>query len=73
MEAVVAKRNKEELAREESNKDDRGCLVDPVCQMHINHPEAAATANHEGIAYFFCSDNCQQQFVADPEKYLVTK
>jgi len=34
-------------------------------------PEAAAeTWSHEGTTYYFCSSACQQQFTADPARYV---
>ena len=52
-----------------NNKDDRGNLVDPVCGMRINHPEIAPTFVYEGETFYFCSDTCKQQFVAQPDRF----
>ena len=42
---------------------------DPVCGMEIEESEAAATAEHEGSTYYFCSQSCRDQFVSDPGQY----
>jgi membrane fusion protein, copper/silver efflux system len=44
-------------------------VLDPVCGMHVDPREAGnagRTAAHGERAFFFCSDNCKQQFAADP-------
>jgi multidrug efflux pump subunit AcrA (membrane-fusion protein)/YHS domain-containing protein len=44
-------------------------VLDPVCGMHVDPSEAGKagrTAAHGAHVFFFCSDNCKQQFVADP-------
>jgi YHS domain-containing protein len=47
-------------------------IKDPVCGMEIE-TAAAVTTTHEGKTYYFCSDNCRQQFKADPAKYTAAK
>jgi YHS domain-containing protein len=42
---------------------------DPRCTATVN-PETAPRADHEGQAYYFCSERDRQLFVADPVKYL---
>ena len=44
-------------------------LTDPVCGMRIEDDDAAATAEHEGTRYYFCSQTCHDTFVADPAAY----
>jgi membrane fusion protein, copper/silver efflux system len=47
-------------------------VLDPVCGMHVDPREAGKagrTAAHGEHAFFFCSDNCKQQFVAEPSHY----
>lgn len=46
-------------------------VVDPVCGMHIDSEEAAATADYEGKTYYFCSEPCHDAFVANPSEYAV--
>ena len=45
-------------------------VTDPVCGMRIDSDDAAATADHEGTTYYFCSEACQDTFVADPASYV---
>jgi Cu+-exporting ATPase len=45
--------------------------IDPVCGMTVDPATAKYSANHQGIAYHFCSQGCQQKFLAEPGKYLV--
>ncbi|HEY3437288.1 MAG TPA: YHS domain-containing protein [Actinotalea sp.] len=44
--------------------------IDPVCGMTVDLASAAATAEHEGVTYYFCSKGCQKAFVAEPGRYL---
>jgi Cu+-exporting ATPase len=44
-------------------------VTDPVCGMRIDTDDAAATAEHEGKTYYFCSQMCRDAFVADPASY----
>ena len=47
-------------------------VVDPVCGMHVDPREAGEagrTAAHGGRRFYFCSDGCKQQFVADPSRH----
>jgi Cu+-exporting ATPase len=44
-------------------------VVDPVCGMHIDSEEAAATEEYEGKTYYFCSKTCHDAFVANPSEY----
>ena len=46
---------------------------DPVCGMNVAEDRAAATVDHEGTRYYFCSASCAQKFKADPGKYLDEK
>jgi len=43
---------------------------DPVCGMTVRPETAAASADHHGTTYYFCSRGCREKFVADPERYL---
>lgn len=45
---------------------------DPVCAMVISASRARATAEHGGTTYSFCSVNCRDCFVRDPDHYLRT-
>jgi Cu+-exporting ATPase len=46
-------------------------LVDPVCGMTVNPPDAS-TSSHEykGKTYYFCSPHCLAKFSADPKQFL---
>jgi YHS domain-containing protein len=45
-------------------------VEDPVCGMRIDPEDAAATAEHGGTTYYFCSQTCYEAFVADPTAYV---
>lgn len=42
---------------------------DPVCGMNVDPQSAAATAEHGGTSYYFCSEHCRKQFEANPAQY----
>ncbi|SDB94802.1 Cu+-exporting ATPase [Raineyella antarctica] len=44
-------------------------VVDPVCGMSIDPATAAATREHEGTTFYFCSTGCAQTFDSDPHRY----
>jgi membrane fusion protein, copper/silver efflux system len=47
-------------------------VLDPVCGMHVDPREAGhagRTAAHGEHVFFFCSDHCKRQFVADPSSH----
>ena len=43
---------------------------DPVCGMEVDAAEAPAQAKFEGETYFFCSDDCYQEFMDSPEDFV---
>ncbi|MDF7664227.1 heavy metal translocating P-type ATPase [Bifidobacterium sp. ESL0763] len=45
-------------------------VKDPVCGMMIDPKTAAASLEHDGQTYYFCSQGCADNFAADPAKYL---
>jgi YHS domain-containing protein len=48
-------------------------VIDPVCGMKINPDtarEAGLTAEAEGTTFYFCSEECHEQFKQDPLRYL---
>jgi YHS domain-containing protein len=45
-------------------------VVDPVCGMKIKPSEAAATIEHDGTTYYFCSQDCADSFRESPEDYV---
>lgn len=50
-----------------------GSAVDPVCRMQVEVDEAAATVEHAGKRYYFCSSHCANAFSAEPELYRDAK
>lgn len=42
---------------------------DPVCGMTLEEKESAASIQHEGKTYYFCSDQCRETFQKSPENY----
>jgi Cu+-exporting ATPase len=44
-------------------------VTDPVCGMSIEPTTAAA---HDGHTYHFCSENCHDTFIADPNHYVAS-
>ncbi|MBN9103701.1 MAG: heavy metal translocating P-type ATPase [Propionibacteriaceae bacterium] len=44
--------------------------VDPVCGMTVDPAKAAATVNHDGTDYHFCSAHCAKSFQADPAQFV---
>ena len=47
-------------------------MTDPVCHMTVDPASAAATAEHEGTTYYFCSEHCAATFKADPARYVTS-
>lgn len=43
---------------------------DPVCEMEIRPEDAVAAARFEGHRVYFCSDNCQAEFLDRPHLYV---
>ena len=43
---------------------------DPVCGMEVDPNDAAATVEHEGQTYYFCSQDCADSFTDDPDSYV---
>jgi P-type Cu+ transporter len=50
--------------------DSEQLVTDPVCQMRIKPSDAVATIEHEGKAYYFCSQDCAESFRESPEDYV---
>jgi len=44
-------------------------VKDPVCGMEIRPEDVAATEDHEGRTFHFCSEACHETFVNDPHRY----
>lgn len=43
--------------------------IDPICGMSVDPAKAAATREHEGVTFYFCSKRCAETFDSDPHKY----
>lgn len=43
---------------------------DPVCGMDVSPETAAASAEFEGVTYYFCAQGCKDAFLAEPHHYL---
>jgi Cu+-exporting ATPase len=57
--------------REPTSKEDAMATVkDPVCGMEIDPATAAASEEYEGTTYYFCSQGCHDQFVAEPRRFV---
>lgn len=57
-------------SHEEQHDDQNTKVVDPVCGMSIDPKTAAGKREYQGKTYYFCSENCLNTFVQDPEKVL---
>ena len=42
---------------------------DPVCGEELEEATAPLSSEYEENIYYFCSESCQQQFEAQPQKY----
>lgn len=47
-----------------------GMATDPVCGMHVDTDDPAATHNYDNEQYYFCCHGCADSFQADPESYI---
>ena len=45
-------------------------IKDLVCGMTLDKDQAAATAEYQGHAYYFCTSGCKAEFEKDPKKYV---
>jgi P-type Cu+ transporter len=53
----------------ESPAENTALVTDPVCGMKIDPTKAAATREHDGATFSFCSTGCAATFDADPHRY----
>jgi Cu+-exporting ATPase len=44
--------------------------IDPVCGMEVDEQKTRDRATHEGKTYYFCSQDCREEFETAPEEYL---
>jgi Cu+-exporting ATPase len=50
--------------------EDARTAIDPVCHMSVDKTAPAATREHDGKTYYFCSEGCAIAFHEEPFKYL---
>lgn len=43
--------------------------IDPVCGMRVDE-ENALTVTYQGQTYYFCSEDCLEEFKEAPEEYV---
>ena len=43
--------------------------LDPVCGMHVDPKEAADKSSYQGQTYYFCSQECRQEFDRSPQQF----
>ena len=48
-------------------KDGAATVTDPVCGMTVDPATTSHHATHAGSDYHFCSAQCRDKFVADPQ------
>jgi Cu2+-exporting ATPase len=44
--------------------------IDPVCGMEVDPSQAYGKIEYKGITIYFCSQECQEKFKRNPEKYF---
>jgi len=49
--------------------DNAAQTADPVCGMKVEPSKATKMIEYEGRKIFFCSENCQNKFKNNPDKY----
>ena len=45
----------------------------PVCGMNIDRKDAPVEIAYQGKTYYFCSEECAQQFNENPQRYVTQK
>ena len=46
--------------------------TDPVCGMKVDEKNSQFQTQFGGRTYSFCSENCKQEFDADPDEFVET-
>jgi Cu+-exporting ATPase len=44
--------------------------IDPVCGMEVDERTTEDKATYQGTTYYFCSEDCKDEFEASPEDYI---
>lgn len=42
---------------------------DPVCNMQVDEKEAEYQSQYGGTKYYFCSEECKEEFEGEPEQF----
>ncbi len=51
-----------------------GAVTDPVCGMTVDPDTSKGGSDqHAGVTFYFCSEACRDQFVADPGRFVQPK
>lgn len=45
----------------------------PVCGMEVDPKEGPLQQSYQGKTYYFCSEECQQEFNQEPQRYVGQK
>ncbi len=53
----------------ENEREDGGPRIDPICFMEVN-PAWGWQASYKDKVYYFCCENCRNEFVDSPEDYI---
>ena len=54
---------------EPEKEKDPATVKDVVCGMDIDPNTASSHMEYQGKSYHFCSNDCHDKFLAEPEKY----
>jgi YHS domain-containing protein len=44
--------------------------IDPVCGMDVNENNPPAKSTYDGKTYYFCSEECREDFEEEPEDFI---
>jgi len=48
-------------------------FVDPVCLMGVTESSTVPPFTFHSKTYYFCAENCREEFISDPDKFLTDK
>jgi len=48
-------------------------FVDPVCQAEVTKNSKVPPFTFQSKTYYFCAEDCREEFISDPDKFLVDK
>jgi Cu+-exporting ATPase len=54
----------------EKTETTAGTCTDPICGMDVEPENAAAKSEYEGKTYYFCCEDCKQEFDSHPQQYV---